>query len=234
MTRDASDSPEGAGSEDRGGPGGEAGPGAAGPAPAVGRLPLGLVAAFYGALLGIAWLWREVVDGVPPLRAPGAAADALGGWPGQLALGLAAGTALAFASRAWTARSEAGARLAAELARLVGPVGAGRALLLALVSGVAEEAFFRGALQPRVGLVAASLLFGLAHWGPTPALRPWALYAALAGLGFGALFAWTGTLVAPAAAHVATNALNLHWLGRDAAPGAPPASPDAGRWRPPR
>jgi membrane protease YdiL (CAAX protease family) len=191
------------------------------------------VAAFYGVLLGAAWLWREAVDGVPPLRAPGAAEGALGGWPGQLALGLAAGTGLAFASRAWTARSAAGARLAAELARLVGPVGAGRALLLALVSGVAEEAFFRGALQPRVGLVAASLLFGLAHWGPTPALRPWALYAALAGLGFGALFAWTGTLVAPAAAHVATNALNLRWLGRDAEPGAPPTS-SAGRWRPPR
>lgn len=178
-------------------------------------LPLGLVAGFYGALLAAAWIWRELADGVPPIRAVGAEPDALAGWPGQLALGLAAGAALAFVSRAWTRRSAAGARLAEELARLLGPVGPVRALLLALLSGVAEEAFFRGALQPRVGLVAASLLFGLAHWGPTPALRPWALYAALAGMGFGALFAWTGTLVAPAAAHVAVNALNLHWLGRE-------------------
>ena len=195
-------------------------------------LPLGLVAGFYGVLLGAAWLWREWVDGVPPLRAPGAPADALGGWPGQLALGLAAGVALALASRAWTRRSEAGARLAEELSRILGPVTPGRALLLALASGIAEEAFFRGALQPQVGLVPASLLFGLAHWGPTPALRPWALFAALAGLGFGALFAWTGTLVAPAAAHVATNALNLAWLGgggSDATPGPGTGRPASAR-----
>jgi membrane protease YdiL (CAAX protease family) len=202
--------------EGEGGAGG--GPEAsAGPA----RIPLGLVAGFYGALLAAAWIWRELVDGVGPWRAAGAAPDALAGWPAQLALGLAAGVALALASRAWTRASAAGARLAAELARLVGPVSPGRALLLALASGIAEEAFFRGALQPRVGLLLASLLFGLAHWGPTPALRPWALYAAVVGLGFGALFAWTGTLVAPAAAHVATNAVNLVWLGREPPPDAP-------------
>lgn len=191
-------------------------------------MPIGLVVGFYGALLAVAWAWRELADGVPPFRAPGAAPGSLGGWAGQLALGVAAGAALALASRAWTRRSPAGARLAEELARILGPVTPGRALLLALASGLAEEAFFRGALQPRVGLVPASLLFGLAHWGPTPGLRPWALYAALAGLGFGALFAWTGTLVAPAAAHAATNALNLAWLGG----GGPGATPGPGTGRP--
>lgn len=199
-----------------------------GPRLPAGSIPVVLVVAFYAALLALAWLWRELVDGTPPLLASGVPREALGGWPLDLVWGLAAGAALAFVSRAWSERSRAGRRLAEELARLVGPLSAGRALVLALLSGVAEEAFFRGALQPRVGLVAASLLFGLAHWGPTPALRPWAVYAALAGLGFGALFEWTGTLVAPAAAHAATNALNLYWLGRRGdvpPPGtAPPAS----------
>jgi len=180
-------------------------------------LPLGLVVAFYGALLGVAWIWREWVDGVPPFRAADAAPGALGGWPVHLLLGAVAGVALAYASRAWSERSEAGARLSRELARLLGRVSAGRAVALALLSGVAEEAFFRGALQPQVGIWLASAIFGLAHWGPTPALRPWALYAALAGLGFGALFELTGSLTAPAAAHVATNALNLVWLGREQA-----------------
>jgi membrane protease YdiL (CAAX protease family) len=40
----------------------------------------------------------------------------------------------------------------------------------------------------------------------------WTLYAALAGLLFGALLLWRGSLLAPAAAHVLVNAVNLRRL----------------------
>jgi membrane protease YdiL (CAAX protease family) len=120
-------------------------------------------------------------------------------------------------SRLWARRTRAGQALAERLAGILGPLSGKSALVLALASGVAEEAFFRGALQPRVGLLAASLLFGLAHLVPRRELAPWAAGAALAGLLLGALFDHTGNLLAPALAHVLLNAVNLRWLGRAAA-----------------
>jgi membrane protease YdiL (CAAX protease family) len=36
-------------------------------------------------------------------------------------------------------------------------------VLVSVFSGVGEEAFFRGALQPELGLVATSVLFGALH-----------------------------------------------------------------------
>ena len=98
-------------------------------------------------------------------------------------------------------------------------------LLLALASGMAEEMFFRGALQPQVGWLAASLLFGLLHFIPRRDLLPWAGFAVLVGGLFGALFLWTGNLVAPVVAHVLVNAVNLPMLirkygGADRASGA--------------
>ena len=79
--------------------------------------------------------------------------------------------------------------------------------------------FFRGALQPRVGLLPASLLFGLAHLAPRRDLALWAGFALLAGLILGALFEYTGNLLAPAIAHVLVNAVNLRWLSRISARG---------------
>ena len=37
-------------------------------------------------------------------------------------------------------------------------------LAISLAAGVGEEALFRGALQPRVGLYATSAIFGAVHW----------------------------------------------------------------------
>ena len=82
---------------------------------------------------------------------------------------------------------------------------------LALASGVAEEAFFRGALQPHVGLVAASLIFGVVHFVPRREFLPWTVFAVAAGFLLGWLFDTTGNLVAPVVAHTTINAVNL-WL----------------------
>lgn len=81
--------------------------------------------------------------------------------------------------------------------------------LLALSSGVSEEMLFRGALQPSVGLIVASLAFGLMHVGPTRAFRAWTVWAIGMGFVLGALFEATGTLTGPVVAHVGINAINL-------------------------
>ena len=171
-------------------------------------VPLALV--FYGVLLAVAVAWRLGVDAELPWRATPPAPP----WPlaARLAAGIAYGSLLIAASRLWTAHSEAGRRLSNELARAIGPVRPSEALALAAISGLAEEAFFRGALQPQVGWPLATLLFALAHFHPRQDLRVWSLSAAIAGLGFAALFDLTGDLLAPAIAHATLNAINLRWL----------------------
>jgi membrane protease YdiL (CAAX protease family) len=184
-----------------------------------------LAIAFYGAVFAIAAGWRLWADGVWPWWAGPAAPE---GWatPGafalQLAVGVTLGALLIAFSRIFSARTESGRRLADELAAVVAGLSTRQALALAAVSGIAEEAFFRGALQPRVGWLAASVLFGLAHFHPRRELRAWSLSAALAGLAFAATFELTGTLVAPAVAHALINGVNLRWLAkRHPAPLAP-------------
>ncbi len=76
--------------------------------------------------------------------------------------------------------------------------------------GVAEEVFFRGFVQDRVGLVAA-----LAAYTAVQAVeRKWALglAALLGGAVWGLLFWWSGGLVAPIVAHVLwTGMLTFVW-----------------------
>jgi uncharacterized protein len=102
------------------------------------------------------------------------------------------------------------------LASLLGPVTASEAFGLALLSGFAEELFFRGAVQGTLGWVAAMLLFGLLHSGPGKAFRIWTLFALLAGLLFGVLMAWRGNLLGPIVGHVLVNAVNLRRLAHQA------------------
>ena len=104
------------------------------------------------------------------------------------------------------------------LAPFTSTLGAADIVVIALLSGVSEELFFRGVLLPEIGLVASSLIFGLLH-----ALnRVYAVWAVLTGTGFGLLALYGGTLVTPVAAHVTYNlgalALLRHWQARGTAP----------------
>jgi hypothetical protein len=177
-----------------------------------------LVLSFYGLMAAVALVWRLAADGVLPWsEGPN---ERVLPFLWRVGSGVTAGLLLVWASREFTARSEAGRALANELGRLVGPLGPGRAFALAAASGLGEELLFRGALQPRVGWLAATLLFGAAHFVPMSKLRSWALFALAAGGLFGALFALTGDLLAPVLAHALVNGLNLRWLG---APASQPA-----------
>jgi len=100
--------------------------------------------------------------------------------------------------------------LADELApRLVDGADPSSLVLVSIFSGVGEETFFRGALQPEFGLVVASLVFGLVHVGPDRRYLVWTAWALLAGFMFGALYEITGGLLAPIFAHSTHNAATL-------------------------
>lgn len=190
-------------------------PSAAPPAREAARRPslVRIALLFYGALLGAALVWSWLAGrsllwagpasrGISPLLDVGA--------------GLLAAAIVLLLSRQLTERTRAGDRLAQSLRAVLGPLTLGECWLLALVSGVAEEAFFRGALQPQVGLLAASLLFGAAHFVPRRELLLWTVFSIAAGLLLGWLFDATGNLVAPVVAHAGINGVNLRHLTRQA------------------
>jgi len=173
------------------------------------RLALG----FYAGVLGLAWLGSRL-SGHPLGYATPEAAAAGVAWLRDVSLGAATAALGVLGSEACTRFTRWGARTARALADLLGPLGLHHCLALAAASGVAEEALFRGALQPHVGWVAASLIFGLAHVPPRRALLPWTGLAVAAGFALGALFELTGNLVAPIVAHFGINAVNLRMLSR--------------------
>lgn len=83
-----------------------------------------------------------------------------------------------------------------------------------ILTCVAEEALFRGFVQQsfsrrfdwRLGLVIASILFGLAHFAGGPLLI---VFATLAGLGYGLVFHFTGRLWCAVLAHFLFNFCHL-------------------------
>lgn len=166
----------------------------------------------YSVMLAAAWLWVGLRPG-PGLLC---SADSFFGAPlpvplihvlGALA-GATAGLGVAAAS-SWASRKLASARRLEEaFARLLGPLDPFEVSSLALFSSVAEEALFRGALQPAIGLVATSLLFGLLHVGPSRIFAAWTAMAVAMGFALGAL-ALSGTLLAPILCHGLVNLLNL-------------------------
>jgi CAAX protease family protein len=108
-----------------------------------------------------------------------------------------------------------------EFARLLGRLVFGEVCLLAIASGLGEEILFRGALQPIVGYVPASLLFGCVHTGPDRKFFAWTVFALVVGFGFGAIAMWRESLLAVVTAHALVNGVSLFRLSRSPAPAAP-------------
>lgn len=78
---------------------------------------------------------------------------------------------------------------------------------IALVAGVSEEVFFRGFLQPRIGLVAQAVLFALVHLSYVNVLE--VVFTLTLGLVLGAVRRRTGSLWAPIVAHFTFDLLQL-------------------------
>jgi len=105
-------------------------------------------------------------------------------------------------------------QLEEEFAKILVPMKLWGITAIGLLSGVAEEIFFRGALQTAVGLIPASLAFGLAHFVPRHPFWNWSLYAAFAGFLLGCLFELTHHLLPVIVAHALTNFVLIVILNR--------------------
>lgn len=94
----------------------------------------------------------------------------------------------------------------------------GHVIAISLAAGVGEEMLFRGwllssllnwfggsAVSATVSIFLSSLLFGLAH----PITRGYVLIAASIGLGFGAMYLWSGNLLTVIMAHSIYDAVLL-------------------------
>lgn len=130
----------------------------------------------------------------------------------DIAIGVGVGLLVVLFSRYASANFRWAQRLDADFRELLAPLGPDDAFGIALMSTFAEELLFRGFLQAHLGLVAASLLFGLAHMPRSIHHVPWTLAAIGMGFVFGAMVDARGTLLAPILCHFTINYFNMHAL----------------------
>lgn len=102
-----------------------------------------------------------------------------------------------------------------DLKEVLGDVSLFQIISLALVSSIGEEFFFRGALQPYLGLWLASFFFGLVHFPSSKNLAFYPVATFIVGLGLGWLFKENGNgLCAPIVAHFIINLVGLYRINR--------------------
>lgn len=166
----------------------------------------GILAYVPVALLSFAWicLRQDVPRAFDTLIGGAVVRDAV--------LGIGVGLMLVGITRLASACVPHVRRAEAALAEMLGPLTTGACLLLAVLSGVAEELLFRGAMQPALGLVATSLIFGAVHVPMRRELLAWPVVAAAAGALLGWMANETGALLAPILAHITVNAVNLRFI----------------------
>jgi membrane protease YdiL (CAAX protease family) len=167
-----------------------------------------------GLLIAVAWLCSRALDVPPrwgePIR--------------DVAVGMAAALALAGVNYLLLVRAPGnwivdGVRSVYDemLVPLFARLSTAGIIALGAAAGLGEEWLFRGVLQPTIGLVAASVVFGLAHVGGLKML-PFGVWATGMGLLMGSLAAVTGGLVAPIVAHGLYDMLALEYIRRGAYP----------------
>lgn len=168
---------------------------------------LGWVVYLLMAVAGILWIGFRL-DGPIPLSL---FVDRRGWW---LDLLLGIGSGLVLLGIWWSAERlfPLARQLEDQLAAVLGALSAPEAFGLAVISGLAEELFFRGAVQGQWGWLPATVLFAVLHSGPGRAFRLWTLFAVLAGALFGGLMLWRGNLLAPVIGHFLVNGVNLRRL----------------------
>jgi membrane protease YdiL (CAAX protease family) len=141
----------------------------------------------------------------------------LPGWA-RVLIGAATGVGLGLLVARFTTysvyRYEWAKALHSEFRSLLGPLRSLDIFVFAATSAVAEEIFFRGAVQLEIGIAAASLIFGALHIAPDKRYIPWPIQAATMGFAFGGLYWLIGDLTAPIVLHFTINYQNLHFINR--------------------
>lgn len=89
-------------------------------------------------------------------------------------------------------------------------------VLLALLSGITEEWFFRGVVMSHFGLMLSAIFFGLCHLIPAPRLWVWSVIGTLMGLILGLIVQQTHSLWLASFIHIAINGILLWKLNRSA------------------
>ncbi|HET9620719.1 MAG TPA: CPBP family intramembrane glutamic endopeptidase [Kofleriaceae bacterium] len=180
------------------------------PAPPLSRASL--VIGLYGAMALVA-LVIAAGRGDPDLYQVKASSY----WPlltGPLA-GIAFGLAVVGLTRVATRRYAWARHLHTSFHDLLGPLTGREIVILALASSIGEEALFRGALMPWLGLWWQAGIFAVLHVGPRKRIvqmLPWTASALVLGVAQGELAIWTTNLGAPIAAHFVINFLNLRFI----------------------
>jgi hypothetical protein len=83
---------------------------------------------------------------------------------------------------------------------------------VSIFSAMGEEFLFRGVVQHYFGWITTGVLFGILHTGPDRRFLPWTFFGVGVGLMLGALYDWSGNLLAPVTAHFIINLINLHMI----------------------
>ncbi len=170
-------------------------------------------AGVYGALATAALAWTATAGDSSLMQTrPWLAIGRPGAIGASVVGGVLLAGAIVGASQKLVRRTAWARNLHLAFRELLGPLRPWEIAVFALTSGIAEELFFRGAMQPILGLWASSLVFGILHVGPSRTFVPWTLSALAVGLLLGALFAATGELIGPMVAHVLINYENLHFI----------------------
>ena len=145
------------------------------------------------------------------------------GAPGRgMWLGLAGAAVLAAANWYLLCRAPARAGVPAirrlyhdTLKPTFGQISAWDVAIISIAAGVGEEMLFRGVLQPEVGLVPASAIFGLLHTGGSGTMA-FGIWVAVMGAALGGLAVWSDGLIAPIVAHAAYDAAAMTYIRWDA------------------
>lgn len=172
-----------------------------------------LAAAVYAGMGGVGVFWASASGRSPiALDAPWWPMSPVLAASTSIGLGVALALAVIVATRVLVRRTRWARELHLGFRDALGQLSGAEIAFFALSSGIAEELFFRGAMQPSWGLWPTALVFGVLHVPPTRRFLPWTLTAGVMGLALGALYAATGSLAGPIVAHVLINYENLHFI----------------------
>ncbi len=159
--------------------------------------------------VGLQWAWDEPLGALftlPEMAGDGVEID--------IAVGVGVGLGVVVLWRVCAQGFAWAQQMEGEFRAVLGPLTSGEILALAFMSAFAEELFFRGFLQPQIGLEWAAIAFGLVHLPYRWQLVPWTLSAVAMGFAFGWMYEARGLLVAPFLAHFTINYFNLHTIVR--------------------
>lgn len=129
--------------------------------------------------------------------------------PKDLLLGLIPALLIVLFSSVLSIKSRWAKALEREFQKLLCPLNLSAIAWISCWSSLGEEFLFRGAMQPALGLIPTSLIFGLFHFPVRKVFLPWTFFSTLVGFVLGLLFQVTENLLAPVICHFTINFLNL-------------------------